>query len=83
MTNNKTYWEIERERQDKLNNLGMSKLRPAQLKTILETHSILTEVLETIRDLQDLHLSEIRKLDECKWQLYNNFNIEEKEQDND
>tara|TARA_R100000995_G_C3442862_1_gene104205 strand:- start:359 stop:598 length:240 start_codon:yes stop_codon:yes gene_type:complete len=79
MTNNKTQWEIERGKQDKLNNLGMSKLTPAQLKTILETHFILTEVLETIRDLHDLNLSEIRKLDDCKWQLYNNFNIEEKE----
>jgi hypothetical protein len=80
MTNNKTDWEIERERQDKLNNLGMSKLTPGQLAAILETHSILTEVLETITDLQDLHLSEIRELTKCKWQLYNNFNIEEKEQ---
>ena len=79
MTNNKTDWEIERERQDKLNNLGISKLTPGQLAAILETHSILTEVLETIRDVHDLNLSEIRKLDDCKWQLYNNFNIEEKE----
>ena len=55
------------------------RLTPAQLKTILETHSILSDALDTIRDLHDLNLSEIRKLDECKWQLYNNFNIEEKE----
>jgi hypothetical protein len=70
MTNNKTDWEIERERQDKLNNLGMSKLTPGQLAAIKETHFILTEVLD----------SEIRELTKCKWQLYNNFNIEEKEQ---
>ena len=80
MTNNKTDWEIERDKQEKINKLGMSKLTPAQLKTILETHSILSDALDTIRDLHDLNLSEIRKLDECKWQLYNNFNIEEKEQ---
>ena len=80
MTNNKTQWEIERDKQDKLNNLGMSKLTPGQLAAIKETHSILSDVLDTIRDLHDLNLSEIRKLDDCKWQLYNNFNIEEKEQ---
>jgi len=80
MTNNKTKWEIERDKQDKLNNLGMSKLTPGQLAAIKETHSILSDVLDTIRDLHDLNLSEIRKLDDCKWQLYNNFNIEEKEQ---
>ncbi len=80
MTNNETDWEIQRERQVKLNNLGMSKLTPGQLATIKETYFILCDALDTIRDLHDLNLSEIRKLDDCKWQLYNNFNIEEKEQ---
>ena len=72
-------YQAERERQTKKNNIGMSKLTEKQLKSIKKTHETLSNALEMLRDCQDLYLSDIRELDNCYWQLNNNFNLDNDE----
>ena len=71
--------EAERERQTKKNNIGMSKLTEKQLKSIKKTYETLSNVLCMLGECKDLYLSDLRDLENCFWQLKNNFNLENKE----
>jgi len=75
----KTNYQEERERQTKKNNIGMSKLTEKQLQSIKKTHETLSNALDMLRECQDMYLSDIRELDNCYWQLNNNFNLDNDE----
>ena len=72
-------YQAERERQTKKNNIGMSKLTEKQLKSIKKTYETLSNVLCMLGECKDLYLSDLRDLENCFWQLKNNFNLENKE----
>ena len=74
----KNQWEIERDKEDALRTKAMNSLTVDQLNAIKETHKTLANVLEMIRDCNDLYLSDARKLDNAFWKLRNEFNLEEK-----
>ena len=74
----KNQWQIERDKADSLREKSMKSLTVDQLNAIKETHKTLADVLEMIRDCNDLYLSDARKLDNAFWKLRNEFNLEEK-----
>ena len=71
----KTEWEIERDKQVALRTKAMKSLTPEQLETLKKIHITLDTVLYNIREIDDIYLSDIRDLDNCKWQLKNEFNL--------
>ena len=74
----KNQWQIERDKIDALREKSMKSLTVDQLNAIKETHQTLADVLEMIRDCNDIYLSDARKLDNAlKWKLRNEFNLEE------
>ena len=78
----KNQWQIERDKIDALREKSMKSLTVDQLNAIKETHKTLADVLEMIRDCNDLYLSDARKLDNAFWKLRNEFNLEEKDNGN-
>lgn len=74
MTNYNDY-QKEFNKKSKINKLAMAKLTKAQLKAIRETYRTLNDALDNIRDIQDLNLSDIHKLNNCFWSLHHNFNL--------
>ena len=74
----KNQWQIERDKIDALREKSMKSLTVDQLNAIKETHQTLADVLEMIRDCNDIYLSDARKLDNAFWKLKNEFNMEDK-----
>ena len=71
----KNQWEIERDKEDALRTKAMNSLTVDQLNAIKETHKTLANVLEMIRDCNDIYLSDVRKLDDAFWKLKHQFNL--------
>ena len=78
---NKTEWQIERAKKDVIRANAMKYLTKDQLNTIKETYKALENALATLSEMNDLYLSDIRKLDNAFWKLKNEFNLEDKEDD--
>lgn len=79
MTNktNLDEYQARRERQAKLNKIGMSKLTEKQLQSLKEVHKTLSQALDMLGECKDLYLSDIRNLEDCFYNIQNNFNLEE------
>ena len=73
----KDEWQLERERKDALRSKSMKSLTVDQLNAIKETHSSLGNALSMLSEINDLYLSDIRKLDDAFWKLKNEFNLEQ------
>ena len=71
----KEKWEIVRDKENKLKADAMKSLTPQQLQTLEKVHITLDTVLYNIREIDDIYLTDIRDLDNCKWQLKNEFNL--------
>ena len=71
----KTEWEIERDKQVALRAKAMKSLTPEQLQTLEKVHITLDTVLHNIREIDDIYLTDIKELDNCMWQLKNEFNL--------
>ena len=71
----KTEWEIQRDKYVAIRKKAMKSLTPEQLETLKKIHITLDTVLYNIREIDDIYLSDIRDLDNCKWQLKNEFNL--------
>ena len=78
---NKTKWQIERAKKDVIRANAMKYLTKDQLNTIKETYKALENALAMLSEMNDLYLSDIRKLDNAFWKLKNEFNLEDKEDD--
>ena len=78
---NKTEWQIERAKKDVIRANAMKYLTTDQLNTIKETYKALENALAMLSEMNDLYLSDIRKLDNAFWKLKNEFNLEDKEDD--
>ena len=48
-----------------------------QLVAIENTYKALDGVLLNIREIEDIYLSDIRKLDNCLWKLKHEFKLED------
>ena len=71
----KTEWEIERDKYVAIRKKAMKSLTPEQLQTLKKIYITLDTVLYNIREIDDIYLSDIRDLDNCKWQLKTEFNL--------
>ena len=71
----KNQWEIERDKENALRTKAMSSLTKDQLKTINKTYKAIENALFNIREMEDLYLSDIRKLDDALWKLKHQFNL--------
>ena len=74
----KSKWELERDKQDVLRKKAKKHLTQDQLIAIEKTYKALEEVLLNIREIEDIYLSDIRKLDNCFWKLKHEFKLEDK-----
>ena len=74
----KSKWELERDKQDVLRKKYTKKhLTQDQLIAIEKTYKALDGVLLNIREIEDIYLSDIRKLDNCLWKLKHEFKLED------
>tara|TARA_B110000285_G_scaffold158304_1_gene176619 strand:- start:358 stop:591 length:234 start_codon:yes stop_codon:yes gene_type:complete len=73
----KNEWEIERDKKEALRAKAMKSLTADQLDVIKETHKTLAGVLSMLAEMNDLYVSDIRKLDDAFWKLKNEFNLED------
>ena len=73
----KSKWELERDKQDALRKKAKKHLTQDQLIAIEKTYKALDGVLLNIREIEDIYLSDIRKLDNCLWKLKHEFKLEE------
>ena len=71
----KTEWEIQRDKYDAIRKKAMKSLTPEQLETLKKIYITLDTVLYNIREIDDIYLTDIRDLDNCKWQLKTEFNL--------
>ena len=71
----KTEWEIQRDKYVAIRKKAMKSLTPEQLETLKKIHITLDTVLYNIREIDDIYLTDIRDLDNCKWQLKTEFNL--------
>ena len=61
----KSKWELERDKEDALRKKAKKSLTENQLQAIQKTYKALEGVLLNIREIEDIYLSDIRKLDNC------------------
>ena len=71
----KNQWEIERDKADAIKAKAMKTLSEDQLKAINRTYKAIEDALHNIREMEDLYLSDIRKLDDALWKLKHQFNL--------
>jgi len=71
----KTEWEIERDKQVALRTKAMKSLTPEQLSTLEKVYTTLDTVLYNIREIDDIYLTDIKDMDNCMWELKNQFNL--------
>lgn len=73
----KSKWELERDKQDALRKKAKKNLTQDQLVAIEKTYKAIEGVLLNIREIEDIYLSDIRKLDNCLWKLKHEFKLED------
>tara|TARA_R110002096_G_scaffold61054_1_gene151884 strand:- start:99 stop:332 length:234 start_codon:yes stop_codon:yes gene_type:complete len=71
----KTEWEIERDKAHAIRAKAIKSLTVDQLNAIKETHKTLENALSMLSEMNDLYLSDIRKLDNAFWKIKNEFNL--------
>ena len=71
----KTEWEIERDKAHAIRAKAIKSLTVDQLNAIKETHKTLENALSMLSEMNDLYISDIRKLDNAFWKIKNEFNL--------
>ena len=68
-------WEIERDKKRELRKKGLQALTLEQIQAVHETYEALNSTLISIRDLNDIMLSDIKALDNACHDLHHEFNL--------
>jgi hypothetical protein len=66
-------WEIKQDKERKLRKKGRQALTIEQIQAVHSTYEALNAAMLSIRDLNDLSLSEIKALDEACCDLHREF----------
>ena len=74
----KEKWEIERDKKDALRTKGYKSLTKDQWNAIVQSHIAIGECLNNLYEMQDLYLSDVRKLDKFYWKLKHEFMLEDR-----
>jgi len=75
----KSQWEIEREQRIAKQAKAMKALTDDQLAAIDLVVKSLRSSLNSLNEIQDLYLSDVRDLETAYWKMYNAFNKRETE----
>ena len=71
----KPEWEIERDKEKALRQKGLQALTLEQIQSVHATYEALNSTILSIRDLNDIMLSDIKALDEACCDLHHQFNL--------
>jgi hypothetical protein len=71
----KPEWQIERDKEIAVRRKGLQSLTLEQLQAIHATYEALNSTILSIRDLNDIMLSDIKALDEACCDLHHQFNL--------
>jgi hypothetical protein len=71
----KNEWEIERDMADTLRENAVKSLTSDQINAINKTYKTLETVLDNIKVMEDICLSDIRNLNNAFWKLKHGFNL--------
>jgi len=66
------YERQQKEREDKRKK-GMKSLNKAQLKAIKRSHNNMRKVINDLDEMNDLYMSDIKKLNRCFYDIGNEF----------
>jgi len=69
-------WQVAHEAMLESNRKTMALLSDTQNKAISTTKDTLESVLDMLTQTNDLYVSDIRKLEEARWKLYEAFRTE-------
>lgn len=69
-------WKVAHEAMLESNRETMALLSDTQSKAITTAKDTLEFVLDTITQTNDMYLSDVRKLEEARWKLYEAFRTE-------
>jgi len=72
---NYDHYKAKRDKEEAIIKKTMKGLSNDQLKAIEETHKSLGNALNMLGEMNDLYLSDIRKLDDAFWKLKHQFNL--------
>jgi hypothetical protein len=75
MTEEKQDWEIERDKEIAEKQKAMGAMTVGQLQAVHDAYEALNAALISIRDINDLMLSDIKALDEACYKLFDEFNM--------
>jgi len=70
---NKPEWQVKHEAMLVDNREALALLSETQNKAIKTTMDTLESVVDMITETNDMYLSDIRKLENARWQLYSAF----------
>ena len=77
MAEKKTEWQIEQDKIKATRKKALKNLTEHQLQAVKETHATLYRVLDSISELEDVYLSDIREMNSAMWKLKYEFNLED------
>ena len=69
-------WKVAHEALLKSNRDTMALLSDTQSKAIIAAKDTLEDVLDMLTQTNDMYLSDIRKLEDARWKLYEAFRTE-------
>tara|TARA_Y100000816_G_C25933769_1_gene486992 strand:+ start:412 stop:657 length:246 start_codon:yes stop_codon:yes gene_type:complete len=77
MTNKKEKqdWEIQRDKEIAEKQKAMGAMTVGQLQAVHDAYEAINTAMISIRDINDLMLSEIKDLDEACYKLFDEFNM--------
>ena len=71
----KQEWEIQRDKEKAVRQKGLQALTLEQIQAVHDTYNALNSALLSIRDLNDIMLSDVKALDEACCNLHHEFNL--------
>ena len=75
MTNKKEDWEIKRDKEIAEKQKAMGAMTVGQLQAVHDAYNAINTAMISIRDINDLMLSDIKDLDEACYKLFDEFNM--------
>ena len=71
----KQEWEIKRDKEKAVRQKGLQALTLEQIQAVHEAYEALNSALISIKEDNDILLSDIKSLDEASWGLHHQFNL--------
>ena len=71
----KPEWQIERDKEIAVRKKGLQSLTLEQIQAVHDTYEALNSTLNSIRDINDIMLSDIKDLEDACCDLHHEFNL--------